>query len=66
MERRMLIDHDREEKMRPPLPAQSARLRAMGSIGASELVVIALIGLLLLGPPIAVLVWLVRRSRKQP
>jgi hypothetical protein len=34
------------------------------NIGASELVVIALIGLILLGPPIAVLVWLLRRNKK--
>jgi histidine ammonia-lyase len=38
--------------------------RDVGSIGASELVVMAVIGLVLLGPPIAVLVWLVRRNRK--
>jgi len=34
------------------------------NIGAPELVVIALIGALLLGPPIVVLVWLLRRNRK--
>jgi hypothetical protein len=34
------------------------------NIGASELVVMAVIGLVLLGPPIAVLVWLLRRSKK--
>jgi hypothetical protein len=38
----------------------------MGSIGISELLVIAVIGVLLLGPPIAVLVWLLRRNRKVP
>jgi hypothetical protein len=36
----------------------------VGSIGLPELIVIALIGVLLLGPPIAVLVWLLRRNRK--
>ena len=36
----------------------------MLNIGASELLLIALIGLILLGPPIAVLVWLLRRNRK--
>ena len=35
----------------------------MLNIGASELVIIAVIGLILLGPPIAVLVWLLRRNR---
>lgn len=35
----------------------------MGSIGASELILIALIALVLLGAPVAVLVWLLRRRR---
>jgi hypothetical protein len=34
------------------------------NIGAPELVMVALIGLLVLGPPIAVLVWLLRRNKK--
>lgn len=38
----------------------------MANIGASELVIIALVGLLLLGPPIGVLVWLIRRNGKPP
>jgi hypothetical protein len=36
------------------------------NIGAPELVIIAVIGLILLGPPIAVLVWLLRRNGKPP
>ncbi len=36
----------------------------MLGFGASELAGIAIIGVLLLGPPIAVLVWLLRRNRK--
>ncbi len=36
----------------------------MLNIGASEIMVIALIALLLLGPPLAVLVWLLRRNKK--
>jgi hypothetical protein len=38
----------------------------VGSIGVPELVVIAVIGLLLLGPPIAVLLWLLKRKRSEP
>lgn len=35
----------------------------MGSIGAPELIIIALIALLLFGAPIAVLIWLLTRKR---
>lgn len=41
-------------------------LRAVGSIGASELVVMAVIGVVLLAPPVVVLVWLVKKKRAEP
>lgn len=38
----------------------------MGSIGAAELVVVALIALMLVVPPLVVVVWLIKRSASTP
>jgi hypothetical protein len=41
-------------------------LLGVGSIGAPELVVMAILGVVLLAPPVVVLIWLVTKKRAEP